>query len=218
LEFYCSQVLSNFVSNAIKFSPDLGSIELGVRFLGWGEIHQNLNSAGEQEPRVAALELNVTDTGIGISVEDQQKLFQPFSQIRAGDLQQGRGSGLGLCIARHIAQLMGGTIGVRSKPEAGSTFFIAVALAEAKQPVASSSPTSPSLPSALPRGPGGADTHRYSPSRVLIADDVTSNRKLIRRCLEQLGFTCDEAADGAEAVKMCGLNRYNLVLMDHVSA
>ncbi len=107
------QVLSNFVSNAVKFSIESGSVEIYAQFLGWSKKRRDSGSVCEA--KFARMKISVTDTGVGISMEDQRKLFQAFSQIRAGDLQQGRGSGLGLCIAKNIVHLMGGTIGVHSQ-------------------------------------------------------------------------------------------------------
>ena len=76
----------------------------------------------------------VQDHGVGIIPEDQSKLFRPFSQLRPGDLQQGRGSGLGLCICKHIVEMHGGHIGVDSRMGEGSCFFFQVPLQVAEGP------------------------------------------------------------------------------------
>jgi len=225
-----------------------------------------VDTAAVQPGSMATVEFSVTDTGIGIAPEDQRKLFQAFSQIRTGDLQSGRGSGLGLSICKHMIHLMGGSIGLRSRPGQGSTFFFTVTLPVAAPGSATPRPNSQSrsecagsvrpnqflrskgaddvsptgsnsgLQRSMARGStannltdeksgNGAKVALATSSKVvadpasatvLIVDDVTMNRKMIKRCVQQLGFVCDEACDGAEAVTMCGAKHYSLVLMDNV--
>lgn len=88
------------------------------------DFARNDNSSSE----VVMVEFSVSDNGVGILPVDQKRLFQAFSQVRPGDLQAGRGSGLGLCICKRTAEMMGGSIGVRSSLGIGSTFFIALPL------------------------------------------------------------------------------------------
>src|SRR5438552_18826501 len=101
------QVLLNLLSNAIKFTPDGGRITVGA-----GPVN------GGSEVRIA-----VTDTGIGIAVEDQPKLFQEFSQLDASASRKYEGTGLGLALSRRLIELRGGTIGVESEIGKGSTFW-----------------------------------------------------------------------------------------------
>jgi len=226
--------------------------------------NDNVDRAAVEAGTMATMEFSVTDSGIGIAPEDQRKLFQAFSQIRAGDLQSGRGSGLGLSICKHMIHLMGGSIGLRSRPGQGSTFFFTVTLpvaapgsatlrtnslssgsegAGSAQPnlflrgkvidsVSSTGSNSglqrsmtQSSPASEKKSGNGAKVALASSSKivpdlssatVLIVDDVTMNRKMIKRCVQQLGFVCDEACDGAEAVTMCDAKHYSLVLMDNV--
>jgi len=284
------QILYNLMSNAIKFTDIDGSITIAARLIGLEPVvreeapeqadsasklqrmqlpiaaNRNLDDSDVEPARFATVEFSVTDTGIGIAPEGRKKLFQAFSQIRAGDLQSGRGSGLGLSICKHMIHLMGGIIDVRSQPGRGSTFFFRVTLrvtapgsAEARRSFLpgsksnndnqnvdaeihddgysdtnsavqllssdSSSPQSLSFPASSPcarrtssREQGFVHQRSSSPTPLtaLIVDDVTMNRKMIKRCMQQLGFTCEEACDGAEAVAMCALNQYGLVLMDNV--
>ncbi len=102
------QVLFNLLSNAIKFTPTNGIVTLAARTVAGG------------------VELSVTDTGIGISPEDQAKLFQAFSQVDGSLTRRHEGTGLGLALTRQLVQLHGGDITVRSIPGAGSTFTVHV--------------------------------------------------------------------------------------------
>jgi signal transduction histidine kinase len=108
------QILTNFLSNAEKFTDD-GAIDLRVRCLA-------------KTADKAVVRFSVTDTGIGITDESQQDLFEPFVQIQPGRLQQTRGSGLGLTICRQVALTMNGQVGVESKIGVGSTFWFNVPL------------------------------------------------------------------------------------------
>jgi len=115
--FRLKQILLNFVGNAIKFS-DHGEILLRAR-------------AVEQDGSSALLRIEVVDPGIGLSQEEQAKLFQAFSQADGSITRKYGGSGLGLAISRRIARLMGGDVGVESQPGCGSTFWVAVRLRRA---------------------------------------------------------------------------------------
>jgi len=278
------QILNYLMSNAIIFTGKDGIITVEARLIALKPAREALEQVdptlseqcikaplaanhhyhySEVEPaNLATVEFSVTDTGIGITSEDQKKLFQAFSQIRAGDLQSGRGSGLGLSICKHMIHLMGGIIDVRSRPGHGSTFFFRVNLrvaalgsAEARRSFLSGSnsrsrshenqnidslddsgcggvahslldspsPHSLPFPASSPyaehtsfRGRAFHQRSTAPPMTALIVDDVTMNRKMIKRCIQQLGFTCEEACDGAEAVAMCALKQYSLVLMDNV--
>ena len=105
---YLEQILLNLLTNANKFTPEGGEITLNAR-------HQGRN-----------LVVNVTDTGMGIPVEEQEKVFQPYSRVN----KSSRGSGLGLAITKLLVELHGGTIGLKSTVGQGSTFFFSLPLAK----------------------------------------------------------------------------------------
>lgn len=108
------QVLLNLLSNAIKFTPEGGRITVSARRLG------------AEEP--LAMEISVTDTGVGIAPEDQTRLFQDFEQVGGGRYQ---GTGLGLSLTRRLVELHGGRVGLRSEPGRGSIFWFTLPTAEA---------------------------------------------------------------------------------------
>jgi signal transduction histidine kinase/ActR/RegA family two-component response regulator len=141
-QYRLRQVLANFVSNALKFVPESeGSIKISTTevTLATGKM----------------IEISVRDNGVGISHDDQQKLFKPYIQISAGELQKGRGTGLGLNISKHIVRLHDGTIGVRSLEHVGSKFFFQIPLIKRENlssvSIRSDSPQPPTSPtSSLP--------------------------------------------------------------------
>lgn len=186
------QVLLNLLSNAVKFT-DHGHVALSV------------NRIGLRVERIGAsrIAFAVEDSGIGIEEVKQEKIFLPFEQ--AGDAQhQLGGTGLGLTISRQLVRLMGGDIAVESRVGEGSTFRFELELPEVA--VASSS----QLPAHIVTGYAGA---RF---KVLIADDVASNRAVLSDLLVPLGFTTVEARDGVEALELAQSSRPDLVLMDIV--
>ncbi len=222
------QVLANFMSNGIKFSPEDGHIELKARFISLD------TTDGAQT--VAHIELSVRDSGPGISPADQRKLFQAFSQLHDNEQQLGRGSGLGLCICKHLVHLMGGSIGIRSRLHWGTVFFIVMPLPiqpGAEQVFAASSTNIHEVtPSRSPRTAPCKPSYRQEVMsadetllveegsiRVLVVDDVASNRKLIQRCIQHLGFNdVTTAINGREAVEICNQRKFDLILMDNVSS
>ncbi|MDS4054964.1 ATP-binding protein [Accumulibacter sp.] len=184
------QVLINLLGNAVKFTQQ-GSVLLAVDALG-----------AEQGGR-CRLRFAVTDTGPGIAAEEQAKLFQPFSQALVG-VNSGEGTGLGLAISRQHVQLMGGDITVQSTPGQGSRFSFeldfevlegAAAEAKAQRLVIGLEPGQP----------------RY---RVLIADDIDTNRQLLIQNLKPLGFALTEAADGEQALARWRDEQPDLILLD----
>ncbi|GEP04985.1 hypothetical protein MOX02_30230 [Methylobacterium oxalidis] len=189
------QVLLNLLNNAVKFTP-AGSVALNVRHAGSGP-------AGE------GLRFEVTDTGIGIAPQHQDRLFKRFSQVDGSISRRFGGTGLGLVICRHIVTLMGGEIGVVSAEGAGSTFWFTLALPRAEAAPAETAP----------RAAREAPAREGVPLRILLVEDVPLNQELARSVLEAEGFAVEVAGDGAEAVaaveaEAAGGTGYDLVLMD----
>jgi CheY-like chemotaxis protein len=176
------QVLANLVGNAVKFTTG-GSVTVSV------------------VAREGALRFEVADTGVGISPEVQDRLFQPFQQGDASTTRRFGGTGLGLALARELVTLMEGRIGLASTPGSGSIFWFEVPLAPSEAPPPLAAPASPDLPP-----PPG--------SRLLVVDDNEINLTVARALLERAGCQVDVARDGQQALEAVARTPYALVLMD----
>jgi PAS domain S-box-containing protein len=175
------QVLTNLLGNAIKFTQS-GHVRLSV-FIDRDMVR-----------------LDVADTGIGMSAEQLQRIFDPFSQADASISRRFGGTGLGTTIARQLVDLMGGRISVDSALGRGSLFMVSLPLEAGNKPLPQSASIS-----------GG----NLPAMRVLIADDVPQNLELLSHLLKDAGHAVVCAHDGEEAVaKFCDGTRYHLVLMD----
>jgi PAS domain S-box-containing protein len=192
------QMLSNLISNAIKFT-DRGTVRLSV---------DERQSAAEG----AVLSFAVSDTGIGIAAEQRDKLFQPFSQVDASATRRYGGTGLGLSIVRSLANLMGGDVAVDSTPGQGSTFRFHI-LVRRLQPGEESRGVERDAASepypVLGMAPRGV-------RRILVAEDNKTNRVVIESLLRKCGYECVAVEDGQAAVEVVtqGEWRPDLVLMD----
>ena len=168
-----SQVLTNLLGNAVKFTEK-------------GEIVLRAKRA-EDTPGAAMIRFEVTDTGIGMTDEQQGRLFNSFTQADASTTRKYGGTGLGLAISKQLVELMGGEIGLESAPGAGSTFWFAVPLE--KQPEGARE-TAPS-----PR----ADLHGL---RVLVVDDNATNREIVHHQVTSWGMGNGSAENGHKALEM----------------
>jgi PAS domain S-box-containing protein len=184
------QVFINVIGNAVKFTEQGG---IGVRVRVY-----------EEGRKGSFLQVEIEDTGPGISPEDQDKLFRHFEQTKTGQ-QAGTGTGLGLAISREFVRLMGGTITVNSQVGKGSTFFIHLPLKEGE---AQSVPAKDIPQQVLSLQPGQATF------RVLIADDIEDNRQLLAQLLGPVGFEIRLATNGVEAVQEFERWCPHLILMD----
>ncbi len=194
-EFRLQQVLSNLLSNAMKFTES-GQITVAIA----------QQSEQEDDNSLAILRFEVQDTGIGIPVQAQEELFQPFIQVDASTTRQYGGTGLGLTISRRIIQLMGGEIGVTSTSGEGSNFWFTVPLEVVATPT--SSPTS--------QKPDAAKSAVVSLAnlKVLIVEDREDNRYILQLMVQRLGCQSDWVDNGQKAVEHLLENDYNIILMD----
>jgi two-component system sensor histidine kinase/response regulator len=183
------QILLNLLSNAIKFTAE-GEIEI--------RTHVQFIDEADCE-----LLISVKDEGIGISEEQQRKLFQPFSQAEDSTARKYGGTGLGLAICKHLAELMGGQIGVTSRYGEGSLFWFTVRVALAPEP-AVSEPEQPDIQAAV----------KPKNARILLAEDNKINQKVAMLMLRNLGYSVDIAQNGADALNAIDGREYDLILMD----
>ena len=158
-----AQILINFCSNAVKFT-DRGAVTLDARVL-------------EETPTQLVARFEVADTGIGIAPSDQARLFEAFEQADSSTTRKHGGTGLGLAISRHLAELMGGTIGVDSVPGRGSRFWFTARMGKAGGAIAAAPPT----PTA--DGAEAALRREHAGARLLLVEDDPLNRQIVLEIL-----------------------------------
>ena len=183
-EFRLRQILLNLLSNAVKFT-EAGRVDLVLSIREQGEA--------------LLLRFEVRDTGVGIPRERMHRLFRRFSQVDSSVSRAYGGTGLGLAICKGLVEAMGGLIGVKSAPGAGSVFWFEIT-ADAAAAEADSAP----------RG----EAADLSGLRVLLVDDHPMNRDLGRTVLGLLGCEVAVAADGAEALELASRLTFDAILMD----
>lgn len=181
------QVLFNLAGNALKFTLQ-GCVVLQVRVLQQRE-------GGQQ------LRLQVTDTGVGISVERQQAVFAAYEQAEASTTRRFGGSGLGLSICRELATSMGGRLHLRSVPGKGTTVWLELDLAACAAPA-----TGPATARAAQRP--------LPPARVLVAEDHPTNLQLLAQRLCELGLQVHACGDGLQAWEAWQGQPFDLVITD----
>ncbi|MDR1514204.1 MAG: transporter substrate-binding domain-containing protein [Synergistaceae bacterium] len=172
------QVFTNLISNAVKFTPENGRIDFTVRQIG-----------GTDEKGVATLEFSVRDTGIGMSDEQQEKLFQAFQQGDSSISARYGGTGLGLTISKRIIGLLGGNIHVSSALDKGSTFTVTVPaqVCEASE--------------CADKDAVSSDNLNFEGRTLLLVEDVEINREIVLTLLAPSGIRVIEAENGNEAIK-----------------
>ncbi|WP_298452138.1 MHYT domain-containing protein [uncultured Marinobacter sp.] len=175
------QVVLNLLSNAVKFTQT-GGVTLRV-----------------QHPEPQKVVIVVEDTGIGISADRLDKIFEPFTQADSSMTRRFGGTGLGTTIARQLAELMGGEITVTSTPGEGSTFQVTLAIS-AGEPVDDDQQSEYEV--TLP------------PLRILVADDVPQNLELLSTLLEQRNHQVTTANNGQQALDIYRQKAFDLILMD----
>ncbi|MZP30008.1 response regulator [Heliobacterium undosum] len=200
------QIMINLLSNAVKFTNQ-GSVTVQVNKKAAPDGHEVILFA-------------VTDTGIGMSSEVQEKLFSPFTQADATITRRYGGTGLGLAISQRLVQLMGGTIGVESKVGEGSTFWVELPLQQMNAGHESEVTGTGNAEKALTRrnmGTADAPGEEIDPEKlhILLVEDNPVNYEVARLHLEKLGLTSVQwAQNGLEAIEMKAQQDFALILMD----
>jgi PAS domain S-box-containing protein len=188
-----SQVLINYASNAIKFTAT-GNIVVRAK-----KIEENENGT--------LVRFEVQDTGIGISGEDQAKLFQPFQQVDASITRDYGGTGLGLAISKQLVEMMAeGKVGVDSIPGRGSTFWFTVRLGQGSKPHKLGNENETDIPFAMLGVINGA--------RILLAENNLFNQQVATEFLDNAGATVCVAQNGKEAIDLLLKEHFDCVLMD----
>jgi PAS domain S-box-containing protein len=180
-----SQVITNLLGNAVKFTPDNGSITLNTQFLG-------------EENGTCTIQISVTDTGIGITKEQQKILFQSFQQAESSTVRKYGGTGLGLSISKSIVEMMSGKIWIESEPGRGSTFAFTFQ---------------------AERGEDKKKLHDHAVNletiRVLAVDDDPDILEFFTDVTQRFNIHCDTAPNGEYALQLLeGNNKYNVYFID----
>ena len=193
------QVLTNLLGNAVKFTEQ-GRVALRV-------VAER--SGPGDSPGDVVLAFTVEDTGPGIPQDQQARIFEAFAQGDGTMARRYGGTGLGLAISRHLCELMGGSISVRSTPGQGATFRFTArfALAGATAPAPGDAPEQGGAEELEPEQVG-------SGMRVLLVEDNRVNLRVAMGMLGRIGCSVDTASNGREAVAILAMESYDLVLMD----
>jgi CheY-like chemotaxis protein len=178
------QVLNNLISNAIKFT-ERGGVALAVDAAPLDKGWR--------------LVFAVADTGVGMNREQFARLFTPFDQTLASTARTHGGTGLGLTISRELARIMGGDLTAASAPGKGATFTLQITAGDAGQ--------APAAPRPAPSAP-------VTDVRVLAVDDHEVNRRALSLMLEPLGVNLSLASSAAEALSLCAVSDFDVILMD----
>ena len=181
-----AQVITNLLSNAVKFTPENGSIHLDTVFLG-------------EEDAFCVIQISVIDTGIGISSEQQERLFHSFQQAESSTVRKFGGTGLGLAISKNIVEMMGGKIWVESLPGKGSTFCFKVKIKKGED-----------------KKPQYDRCIIWENVRVLVVDDDKYILEYMKEILKGFGISsCDTASNSKDALALVEQNgRYNVYFID----
>ena len=175
------QILLNLIGNAVKFTSQ-------------GYVRMTAAPAGE------CIRFTIEDTGIGITAEQQQKIFRPFEQADVSTTRSYGGTGLGLSIVAALVKLMDGKISVQSQPGIGTIFKVDLYL--------------PAVAEAVPAPPPPAAPASFEPLQILVAEDHPVNQLVTARILEKRGHHVTLVADGQSALDALERRAYDLVLMD----
>jgi CheY-like chemotaxis protein/two-component sensor histidine kinase len=191
-ELRLSQVVTNLLTNAIKFTPENGKVTLSAE-------------KTEESDDEITLKIAVADSGIGISPEQQKKLFTSFNQADSSITKKFGGTGLGLAISKRIVELMQGTIWIESELGQGAKFIFTI---KAKKGVQTAS-------KAAATGSKATDFD-FKAYTILVAEDMEFNREILGKYLEKTGITLDFAFNGKLAVSTFSEHpdKYNLIFMD----
>jgi two-component system, sensor histidine kinase and response regulator len=193
-----AQVITNLLGNAVKFTPEDGSITFTVRL-------------AEKTNNLCTLQVSVSDTGIGISAEQQAKLFKSFEQAESSTTRKYGGTGLGLAISKSIVELMGGSIWVESEPGKGSVFSFTIQVQRGTEEKRVDIDERQ-----IEKEKAAESAGVFAGRRILLVEDMEINREIVQALLEPTKLEIDCAENGAEAVRMLAESpaQYDIIFMD----
>jgi len=168
-----AQVITNLVGNAVKFTPEEGTIKIGTEFL-------------EEKNGYCSIKISITDTGIGISCEQQQRLFRSFQQAESNTTRKFGGTGLGLAISKSIVEMMGGKIWIESELGKGSTFSFIINIKRGKERKHSIH----------------SSNTNWKNIKILAADENPETLGFVGKIIGELGAVCDTAANAQEVLEL----------------
>ncbi len=194
------QIISNLLTNAVKYTT-VGGVTLAV---GWERL----------EGKEILLKIEVKDTGLGISKEDQEKLFFSFQRVDEKKNRNIEGTGLGLAITKQFIELMGGTIQVQSEYGKGSVFSLAI-----PQGIISEMPMgdfSQRFDMRLQNMQEYRESFIAPKARILVVDDVEMNLEVVKGLLKDTKIQIDTASSGEQCLDMIQEKKYHIIFMDHM--
>jgi len=208
---HLTQILLNLMNNALKFT-ERGSVDLAVR------------ANGEREGR-QVLRFSIRDTGIGIPPGERERIFRPFEQIDSGPGRKHGGTGLGITITKTLVEMLEGSIGLEDNPGGGTHFWVDVPFAPAER-----AKGAPAVAGGAGDGPSDGERvgaqvismdnplvrhrARVRTLRLLVADDLASNRTVMRRLLERAGHEVVFACNGEEALDVLASHELDAAILD----
>jgi CheY-like chemotaxis protein/HPt (histidine-containing phosphotransfer) domain-containing protein len=204
------QILVNLAGNAIKFTPS-GSVDILVEQSPPPPSGSGLSNA--QPAAKDWVKFSVRDTGVGIPRDKQSLLFNKFSQVDGTITRKFGGTGLGLAISKQLAELMGGSIGLESEENRGSTFYFVLPLPLRAPGSREKSEGRPTSADGQPRASAELPSTSFK-GRVLLVEDTPINQMVGLSMLKRLGLRADAVADGREALAALERLPYDLVFMD----
>ncbi|MDO4796738.1 MAG: ATP-binding protein [Coriobacteriales bacterium] len=200
-----NRVLLNLISNAYKFTPEGGSVAVELRELAQGPAD---GTQADDGTTLGSFELRVRDSGIGMTPEFVEHMFEPFERERSSTVSGIQGTGLGMTITKSIVDLMEGTIDVVTAPGQGTEFIVSIAV-----PLLDPTESADDLADEI----DATEEVDFTGKRVLVVEDNDINAEIAQFILEDLGFEVEIATNGQEAVDMIGTaeaGTYDAILMD----
>ena len=195
------QVMGNLLNNAVKFTDE-------------GEVLVEVSLVDESDEQIEIL-FKVRDTGIGMSIEEVNKIFKPFSQADPSSTRKYGGTGLGLAICKRLVNIMGGSIEVMSHKGEGTTFSVLMCLGKSKDiMMLESKELDQAKEDRAVIGDTGQEACYRKELKILLVEDDHINRKFVIELLKRNGLSCDIAMNGVEAIRNCNNKAYDIIFMD----